>query len=110
MLLERDKIRKIIKEHKITSFQNKDEEELIDILYEAFNEASQVQSIKLATKEDIKLVLEMMDRRFEAVDKRFEAVDKRFEDMNKRFSMMFTFMNIGFGILVLLTVLFKFIS
>jgi len=103
MLLERDKIRKIIKEHKITSFQNKDEEELIDILYEAFNEASQVQSIKLATKEDIKLVLEMMDRRF-------EAVDKRFEDMNKRFSMMFTFMNIGFGILVLLTVLFKFIS
>lgn len=103
MLLEKDKIRKIIKEHKITSFQSKDEEELIDILYEAFNEAGQVQSEKLATKEDIKMILEMMD-------KRFEAVDKRFEDMNKRFSMMFTFMNIGFAILVLLTVIFKFIS
>ncbi|MFP4621311.1 MAG: hypothetical protein ACLFM7_08365 [Bacteroidales bacterium] len=103
MLVEKDKIRKIIKEHKITSFQNKDEEELIDILYETFNEADKVQSEKLATKEDIKMVLEMMD-------KRFEAVDKRFEDMNKRFSMMFTFMTIGFAILVLLTVIFKFIS
>ena len=51
-----------------------------------------------------------MNTRFEAVDKRFEAVDKRFEDMNKRFSMMFTFMNIGFGIIILLTVLFKFIQ
>jgi phosphate uptake regulator len=51
-----------------------------------------------------------MDKRFEAVDKRFEAVDKRFEDMNKRFTMMFTFMNIGFTIIVLLTVLFKFIA
>jgi len=49
------------------------------------------------------MVLEMMD-------KRFEAVDKRFEDMNKKFTMMFTFMNIGFGLLVLLTVLFKFLS
>ncbi len=51
-----------------------------------------------------------MDKRFEAVDKRFEAVDKRFEDMNKRFSMMFTFMNIGFSILILITIIFKFIS
>ncbi len=62
-----------------------------------------------------------MDKRFEAVDKRFEslqiqmdkrfqAVDKRFEDMNKRFSMMFTFMNIGLGILIAITVLFKFIG
>ena len=57
---------------------------------------------------------EAVDRRFEAVDKRFEDLyhylDKRFEDMNKRFNMMFTFMNIGFGIIILLTVLFKFVS
>ena len=53
---------------------------------------------------------EAVDKRFEAVDKRFEAVDKRFEDMNKRFSMMFTFMNIGFGIIILITVLFKFLQ
>jgi len=47
---------------------------------------------RLATKEDLKMLLEFMEKRFEAVDKRFEdvnkrfeAVDKRFEDMNKRF-------------------------
>ena len=51
-----------------------------------------------------------MDKRFEAVDKRFEDMNKRFEDMNKRFSMMFTFMNIGFGIIILITILFKFIQ
>ena len=64
---------------------------------------------------------ESIDKRFEAVDKRFEAVDKRFEDMykymdkrfedmNKKFTMMFTFMNIGFGIIILLTILFKFLQ
>ena len=51
-----------------------------------------------------------MNKRFEAVDKRFEDMNQRFEDMNKRFSMMFTFMNIGFGIIILLTILFKFIQ
>ena len=55
-----------------------------------------------------------MDKRFEAVDKRFEDlihyIDKRFEDINKRFTMMFTFMNIGLGILIAITVLFKFIG
>ncbi len=44
------------------------------------------------------------------MEKRFEAVDKRFEDMNKLFTMMFAFMNIGFTIIVLLTILFKFIA
>jgi hypothetical protein len=47
---------------------------------------------RLATKEDLKMLLEFMEKRFEAVDKRFEdmskrfeAIDKRFEDMSKRF-------------------------
>ena len=51
---------------------------------------------KLATKEDLKMLIEMFNKRFEAIDKRFEdmqrymekrfeAIDKRFEDMNKRF-------------------------
>ena len=53
---------------------------------------------------------EAVDKRFEDMNKRFEDMNKRFEDMNKRFSMMFTFMNIGFGIIILLTVLFKFIQ
>ena len=58
-------------------------------------------------------IYKYMDKRFEAVDKRFEDIyrymDKRFEDMNKKQSMMLTFMNIGFGIIILLTILFKFI-
>ena len=135
MLLEKEKIRRIIRDHKITSFQEKDEEELVDIFYETLVELGRIQEEKLATKEDIKMVLEMMEKRFEAVNKRFEAinkrfeafdkrfedlyrymdrrfesVDKRFEDMHRKFTMMFTFMNIGFGLLILLTVLFKFLS
>ena len=62
-----------------------------------------------------------MDERFEAVDKHFElmqtnmderfaAVDKRFEDMNRKFSMMFVFMNLGMSILVIITILFKFLD
>ena len=109
-MLEKEKIRRIIRDHKITSFHETDEKELVDIFYETLVELGHIQEEKLATKEDIKMVLEMMEKRFEAVDKRFEAVDKRFEDMNKKFTMMFTFMNIGFGLLVLLTVLFKFLS
>ena len=45
----------------------------------------------------------------EIVKQGFERMDKRFEDMNKKQSMMLTFMNLGFGIIILLTVLFKFI-
>ena len=45
-----------------------------------------------ATKEDIKLVLEQMDKRFTAmqhnIDKRFEQVDKRFEQVDKRFEQV----------------------
>jgi len=121
MLVEKEKIRRIIQDHKITSFREKDEDEMVNIFYEAFTVAGKEQEEKLATKEDIKMLMQMMDKRFEdmqksmdkrfeAVDKRFEAVDKRFEDMNKRFTMMFTIVNIGLGIIILLTVLFKFVQ
>ncbi|MBS7656219.1 hypothetical protein KEJ50_06985 [Candidatus Bathyarchaeota archaeon] len=44
---------------------------------------------RFATKEDIKMLLEFMEKRFNAIDKRFEELksysDKRFEDINKRF-------------------------
>ena len=68
----------------------------------------------LEVKNEIKLLAETMKQGFKAVDRRFEDqykyMDKRFEDMNKRFTMMFTFMNIGFGLLVLITILFKFLQ
>ncbi|NIA29482.1 MAG: hypothetical protein GWP06_06165 [Actinobacteria bacterium] len=71
--------------------------------------------------ETMKLGFESVDKRFETVEKRFESIDKRFEDMyrymdkrfedmNKRFTMMFTFMNIGFSILIIITILFKFLQ
>ena len=134
-MLEKERIRRIIRDHKITSFENKDEEELANIFYDAFNEFKHDQEDNLATKEDIKTLMQILDsrfeavyqrfestdRRFESIDQRFESIDQRFEDMyrymdkrfeeiNRKFNMMFTFMNIGFGILVLLTVLFKFLD
>lgn len=135
MIVEKDRIRRIIHNHKDRLFQDQNEDELVSFFYETFSEMAQLHEEKLATKEDIKMVIQMMEKRFEAIDKRFEAIDKRFEavdkrfegvnkrfedmyrymdkrfeDMNKRFNTMFTFMNIGFGIIILLTVLFKFMQ
>ncbi len=71
-----------------------------DALALVFDEIYHSQMEDVATKEDIKMLIEMIDKRFEAMDKRFEEqlhymdkrfeellhyVDKRFEDMNKRF-------------------------
>ena len=67
-----------------------------------------------ATKDDIKMLIQQTDKRFEDMhkytDKRFEDMNKRFEDMNKRFEDMQKYMNkrfefltniliFGFGIL-----------
>jgi Skp family chaperone for outer membrane proteins len=41
-----------------------------------------------ATKDDIKIILEQMDKRFEQVDRRFEQIDKRFEQIDKRLDFM----------------------
>ena len=139
MIIEKNKIRSIIRSHKISSLQAKNEEDIINFFYELLAELETAQQEKLATKEDIKNLMQLMEKRFEAIDKRFEemsqnnnkrfeaidkrfedlyhymdkrfeAFDKRFEDMNKRFNMMFTFMSIGFTIIIVLTVLFKFIQ
>ena len=65
------------------------------------------------TKNEIKHIIELMDKRFEAVDKRFEAIDKRFEAIDKRFediqhqmNRQTTFMIIGFTILSVLIAIF----
>jgi len=54
-------------------------------------------------------LLRYSENRFEDMNRRFEDMNKRFEDMNRRFTMMFTFMNLWFGILTALVILFKFI-
>jgi len=75
----------------------------------------------IRVEEELKYLREDMNRRFEELikytDKRFEdmqkTMDKRFEelreDMNKRFEMMFKFMSIGFTVVSLLIIVFKFI-
>ena len=44
---------------------------------------------RFATKEDIRMILEFMEKRFDDINKRFEELmsysDKRFEDINRRF-------------------------
>jgi prefoldin subunit 5 len=47
----------------------------------------------VATKDDIKMLIHTMDKRFEQVDKRFEQVDKRFEQIDKRLELMQREMN-----------------
>jgi hypothetical protein len=99
------------------AFEVKDKKSLhryIVLLTENIVRKGSYEKEQLEIRSDIKTLAEIVKQGFEHADKRFEDMqrnmDKRFEDMNKKFSMMFTFMNIGFTIIVLLTVLFKFIT
>ncbi|KKN27875.1 hypothetical protein LCGC14_0859990 [marine sediment metagenome] len=72
-----------------------EKEEFLKLLPKLIQEDNQVKgaiitalSGVVATKDDIKQVIEEFDKRFEAMDKRFEAMDKRFEVMDKRFDSM----------------------
>ncbi len=72
-----------------------EKEEFLKLLPKLIQEDNQVKgaiitalSGVVATKDDIKQVIEEFDKRFEAMDKRFEAMDKRFEAMDKRFEAM----------------------
>ena len=42
----------------------------------------------LATKEDLKMIISLIEKRFEDINKRFEDMNRRFEDINKRFEDM----------------------
>lgn len=42
----------------------------------------------VATKDDIKILLEQIDKRFEQMDRRFEQIEKRFEQVDKRFEQV----------------------
>ena len=132
MFIEKEKIRNIIKKNKAAGHKREEDEQLVDIFYEIINQVSHAQENTLATKDDIKMVIdntkdeikmvidntkneikmviEMMDRRFEAVDRRFEAADKRFEDMNKRMSSLQWFIFLLFTVYsAIITIIVKFI-
>jgi len=60
-------------------------------------EISRILPLTVVTKEDLRLAIEAMHKRFEDLqkymDKRFEAVDRRFEDMNRRFEDLLNYMD-----------------
>jgi len=110
-MLTARRIRSIIEKHPLPdkSLQNVLEQWMIDLAEEIVENIKNEQS-HLATKDDIKQVIEMMNARFEAMEKantarfelvmkenmalkqemnaRFEAVNQRFEAMDKRFEAM----------------------
>ncbi len=53
-------------------------------------------SEELMTKNDFKIFVSMINKRFEDINKRFDDVNKRFDDVNKRFDFMMWVMGIGF--------------
>ncbi len=72
--------------------ENGFDREQADVLAMVLDDIYHSQMDHVATKEDIKMLMQMMDKRFEEllhyVDKRFEDINKRFEDMNKRFTFL----------------------
>jgi hypothetical protein len=70
-------------------------DELIEILPKLIRENDRIKGAILtaltgviATKEDLKELIELSNKKFEAMEKRFEAMDKRFDAMDKRFDSM----------------------
>ncbi|MEJ5300930.1 MAG: hypothetical protein WHS38_08070 [Thermodesulforhabdaceae bacterium] len=58
-------------------------------------------------EEGQKMILEIMNKRFEDFNRRFEDINKRFEDINSRFTMLTTFMAVGFSTIAALMVVLK---
>lgn len=62
------------------------EDKISDILPKKLKELGMLySSVELATKSEIKELLQTMNKRFEASDKHFERVDKRFDKIFERF-------------------------
>ena len=65
--------------------ENGFDREQADVLAMVLDDIYHSQMENVATKEDIKMLMQMMDKRFEEL---LHYVDKRFEDMNKRFTFL----------------------
>ena len=88
-----------------------EKEEFLKLLPKLIQEDNQVKgaiitalSGVVATKDDIKQIIEEFDKRFEAIqaqmDRRFEAMDRRFEAMDRRFERVqerFDNIDLGYG-------------
>ncbi len=118
IFLDKNTIKQIIKEHKYSEIgENYElwlEKILIDIIKE-LREEQEYRNSHLATKEDIKLILEKMDLRFELLQKemntRFDAMQKentaRFEAIEKRFNTITWVIGLGFTMIFLSVALFN---
>ena len=101
------------------AFEVKDKKSLhryVLLLSENIVRKESYETQQLETKSDIKILAEsqkqgfdFMAKRFEQVDKRFEDMNNRFNDMSKKFTMSSTILNIGIGIIILMTIIFEFI-
>jgi len=77
-------------------------------------EISRILPLTVVTKEDLRLAIEALNKRFEDLqrylDQRFETVDRRFEDMSKRFDGLVRLLQIMFIVLSLLIAIFGFLG
>ncbi len=67
MIIQKEYIQRLVKEHKISSFKEHDEEEFSEIIYRILSSMPITNQFNVATKDDIKMVIERMDKRFEAL-------------------------------------------
>ncbi len=65
--------------------ENGVDKELADALALAFDEIYHSHMNEMVTKDDLKMLIKLIEKRFDLIDKRFEDINKRFEDINKRF-------------------------
>lgn len=130
LMITKNQIKEIIQEHKDPqineAIEKWAEKILIDIIHQ-LQEEQDLKEEKLATKEDLKMVLEKMETRFEYLIKemntRFEAVQKemntrfeamqkennaRFESLEKRHTQLMWMIGVGFTMLGIINLIVKF--
>ena len=77
------------------------------LLSEKLTKIDEIEEAQEETKSDIRILIEVLKQGFENMNRRFEDLQRY---MDKRFDMMFKFMSLGFSIITILIVVFKFIK
>ena len=115
-----DAMVEVLEEELEGAFEVKDRKSLhryVLLLTENIVRKESYQAQQLEIRSDIKILaesqkqgFELMAERFEHIDKRFEDMNNRFTDMSKKFTMSSTILNIGIGLIILMTIIFQFIK
>ncbi len=114
-----DAMVEVLEQELEAAFEVKDKKSLhryVLLLSENIVRKESYQTQHLEIKSDIRILAESQKQGFEQVNKRFEDMNNRFKDMNnrfedmsKKFTMSSTILNIGIGIIICMTIIFKFI-